>query len=151
MQPVAVQPVRRFFLAKVRPVARPSPVFGSRHQTRSHWIAFNIAEQSEQVSVAVHQDRLETALKHMPCQSVTAVEALGVDAVDMTHQSRQIGPMCVQHQVRVIAHHAISQQLSVESVHGLSEDGQVQGSIVIAAIDEFAPVSTRGDVTDGSG
>ena len=51
----------------------------------------------------VHQDYFEPALKQMPHQRVALVECLGVHAVHMPHQTRQIGLARVQHQVTVTA------------------------------------------------
>ena len=87
----------------------------------------------------------------MPHQRVALVECLGVHAVHMPHQTRQIGLARVQYQVIVISHLAIGQHLSIEPVHRLNDDFQVRGPVLLVAVDRLTAGATRGDVVDGTG
>ncbi len=53
---------------------------------------------------------------------VPAIEGLGVDPVDVTHQQGEIGLPGVQDEVVVIAHQAIGQSLGVEARERLRYD-----------------------------
>jgi hypothetical protein len=53
---------------------------------------------------------------------VSAIEALGVDPVDVAHQQGEIGLPGVQHEVVVVVHQAIGQGLGVEARQRLRDD-----------------------------
>ena len=82
---------------------------------------------------------------------VPAIEGLGVDAVDVTHQQGEIGLPGVQHEVVVVAHQAIGQGFGVEAGQRLRHDLQQAVAILAIGKDVFAPVTTRGDVIHRAG
>ena len=104
VQAVAVEPAGLWRRTHVRPVTRPWPIASRRHHVRRDRVAFDIPTQGEQVGITIHQNGLEAALKQMPDHAVAAVVALGLDAVHVPQQARQIGVERVQHEVKVISH-----------------------------------------------
>ena len=76
---------------------------------------------------------------------------LGVDAVEMAHQARQVGLVRLQDEVVVVAHEAVGKDAGVEAVCGLGEDGQVLAAVFVAAVDGLATVAAGGDVVDDAG
>jgi hypothetical protein len=115
-------------------------------------LTFDIATQSQQVSLTVYQAGLEAAVEHRPHQAVATVEVLREDAVDMTHQPRKIRATRVQHQMEMLAHQAVGEHLRVKATHGLRNDGELHGSVSFVAIDRTATsVTTRSHVIHGTG
>jgi hypothetical protein len=87
----------------------------------------------------------------MPNQAVAVVVSLGVDAVHVPHQARQIGLARVQHEVKVVSHQAIGQHLGIEALHRLLDDGELRQPVSVIKIDRLAAVTSGGDVVDGAG
>ena len=109
----------------MREVARPRPLTRTPNQLRSHRIALDIPAQRQQVGITVHQDGFEPPLEQMPRKAMPLIESLGVDAIHMPHQPRQVAHAGVKHQVEVIAHQAVGQHLRVKALHGLRQDRQL--------------------------
>jgi hypothetical protein len=151
VQPMAVEPERGGHLTQVRLAAGPAPSVERFHQAGRDRVAFHIPAQRQQIGVAINQDRLEPPLEPMTDQAMPPVEGLGVDAVRMPHQPRQVALACVQHEVMVVAHLTVGVHLGVEPVHGRRQHVQLQQAVGIVAIDGLAPVTPRGDVVDGAG
>jgi hypothetical protein len=72
-------------------------------RSRSNRIEVDIAANLQQVSIPVNQDRLESALQHVPNQGVPAIESLRVHAIDVPHQARQVGSSCLHDDMVVIS------------------------------------------------
>jgi len=105
----------------------------------------------QQISIPVHQDRLEAPLEQVTHLLVSTVVGLGVDPVDVAHQQGEIALPGVQHEVVVVAHQAVGQGLGIEARECLRYD--LQHTLPVQVIDEdvLAPVATGGDVIDGAG
>ena len=91
------------------------------------------------------------ALEQVPHQSVPPVEGLGVDPVEVPHQSRQRARSGAQHQVVVIAHEAIGKHRRVEARGGFAQNRKVRLAVGGVTVDRLATVTARGDVEDGAG
>ena len=79
---------------------------------------------------------------------MAAVEALGVNAVDVTHHSRQVGLARMQHQMVVVAHQAVREQFSIEALERQGQHIKMQHAIFVVAINRLSAVTTRRDVMD---
>ena len=64
---------------------------------------------------ARHQHRFEPSLEQMTDQTVAPVEGLGVDAVEVPHQSRQLPRVRPHDEVILVAHQAVGQDIGVEA------------------------------------
>ena len=73
----------------------------------AHRVEHDIPGEFQQVAVLVHENRLESPLQYMPDPSVAAVEALGVDAVQLAHADGQVAVRRLDHQVVMVAHQAV--------------------------------------------
>jgi hypothetical protein len=107
--------------------------------------------QRQQVGVTVHQDGFESTLKEVSHEPVAPIEGLGVNAIQVTHQPRQICLPRMQHQVVMVAHLAIGEQLRVEPVYRMGDGVKLRLPIKVVPIDRFAPVAARRDVIDRVG
>jgi hypothetical protein len=87
---MAVEPGRGGHLTQVRLAAGPAPSLGRFRQARRNRVALHIPAQRQRIGVAINQDRLEPPLEQMSDEAMRAVEGLGVDAVQMSHQPRQV-------------------------------------------------------------
>lgn len=74
------------------------------------------------------------------------IEALGVDAVDLALQLRQVRLRRLQHEVEVIAHKAPGQRAGIEVRHRPAGHRQQRGAVFVVDEDRLAPVARRGDV-----
>ena len=84
-------------------VAAPAVGIGTINHLGAHRIEVNIPTDLQQVAVAVQQDGFEATLEQVPRELVAAVECLGVHAIDVAHQTRQIGLSRADDQVVVVA------------------------------------------------
>ncbi len=75
---------------------------------------------------------------------VPAVVGLGVDAVDVAHDARQVGPPRVQDEMVVIAHQAIGENAAVESRERPTQHVQPDLAVRVVVEDLFATVSSGG-------
>ena len=76
---------------------------------------------------------------------------LGIDAVDMAHQQRQIGLPRVQNKVVVVVHQAPCQGTSIKPMQRLAQNAQQVFAILVAQYDGLAPVAPRSDVIHSAG
>lgn len=112
---------------------------------------FSSTYRQKQVSVPVHQNRLEPPLEHMPHHTVPPVVRLCVHPVEMPHQQRQIALARVLYKMVVVAHEAVGQHLRIKALHALGHLGQQGTAIHIVFKNRLAPVPTRSHVVDRSG
>lgn len=89
--PVGLQPGGRRFLAAGGKVTAPGPVFEARDHAGAQRVEHDVARQFEQVAVALDENGLVAPLENMPHPRIGAVEALGVDAVELPHALREVG------------------------------------------------------------
>jgi hypothetical protein len=78
--------------------------------------------------------------------AVPAVEDLGVDAIEVPHEPRQVGLAGMQHEVVVVTHQAVGQHLRIEALYALGQHGEQGGAVGVVHEDGFAPVAA-GEVT----
>lgn len=71
----------------------------------------------------------------MAHQTVAPIERLGVDAVHVPHQAREIGVARMQNQMEMIAHLALRQDLRVETIHRLREHIELRRPVDFVVID----------------
>ena len=88
-------------------VAAPAVGIGTIDHVGAYRVEVNIATDLQQVAAAVHQSGFEAALEQVARELVAAVECLGVHAVDVARQARQIGFSGADDQVVVVAHQAV--------------------------------------------
>jgi len=79
---------------------------------------------------------------------VAAIEALGVNTIQVAHAFREIGFGRFDDQMIVIAHLAIGVAYPVESLANLAECFQPRHAIFIRAIDVLAPITSGSDVIE---
>jgi hypothetical protein len=116
-----------------------------------HRRRFDVLAGGQQVVVAVDQHALEAPLEHRAALAMAAVVGLGVDAVDVAHQARQIGLAREQQQLVVVVQQAVGQHLGVETRHALLDHRQQRLPIGIILEYGCLAVTTRGHVIDRAG
>ena len=103
VDPMHVEPIWPVGQTGQGSVAAPAVGIGTINHLGAHRIEVNIPTDLQQVAVAVHQDGFEATLEQVPRELVAAVECLGVHAIDVAHQTRQIGLSRADDQVVVVA------------------------------------------------
>ena len=94
---------------------------------------------------------LKQPLKQVADQPVASVELLGVHAVDVPHQARQVALPRVQHPMEVVAHLTVGQHLCVEPLHCLGDDVQLGRPVSVVPIDWLATITSCSDMVDRAG
>lgn len=69
-----------------------------------------------------------------------AIVGLGIDAIDVAHQARQIGLPRLQHKMVMVAHEAIGIDHRIEAVHALLDYGEQGGAIHVVLEDRLASI-----------
>jgi len=87
----------------------------------------------------------------MAYSMMSAVEALGVNAIQVAHAFREVGFRRFDNEMIVIAHQTVGVAYPVESLANLTEYIQPRYAILIREIDVFAPITTGGDVIERAG
>lgn len=132
----------------MRAITAPSPVLGVLDEACPHGVQINIAANLQHISVAIDQDRFEAPLEQMAKSLVPAVTLLGINAIHVTHESREICPMSLEHEVVVIGHQAIRETSGIETFQGLSNDIEERPSVSVVFEDRLTPVAARGYVIE---
>ncbi len=83
--------------------------------------------------------------------AMAAVEGLGVNAIDVPHQCRQIPLQRLNHEVVMVAHQAIREQPRVKPCQALRYDGQQASPVGVVNKDIFPSVTPGGDVIQRAG
>ena len=94
---------------------------------------------------------LKRPLEQVAHQPVASAELLGVHAVDVPHQPRQVALPRVQHPMEVVAHLAVGQQLRVEPLHRLGGDVQLGRPVNVVPIDRLSTFTSCSEVVDRAG
>ena len=87
---LGIQPIGPGRKACERAIAAPYIRIGALDHARAYRVKIDVSAHFQQVAITIHQYRLEAALKQMPAEKMAAVETLGVYAIDLPHQTRQI-------------------------------------------------------------
>lgn len=98
------------------------------------------------MGVLLHDDRFVTSLKNMPLAMMATVEALGVDAIQVTHAPRQIGLRRFDQQVIMIRHQTIGVTAPTKALNCVAQQREKQFTVVVLQEDIFASISSRGDM-----
>jgi hypothetical protein len=77
-----------------------------------------------------------------------AVEALGVDPVQVPHTAREIRIWSLHDPMKMVAHLAIGVDAPAKALGGLRQDMQPFGTTGIFKKDLFAPISPRSNVVE---
>jgi hypothetical protein len=101
------KPGRRPHEAEGRTQARPAVVLRSVHHPRPEGVEDDVSRQLEQVRFTLHEDPRETPLEDVAHAVVSAVEALSVDAIQLSHAPGEVGPGCLEEKMVVVCHQAV--------------------------------------------
>ena len=133
--------------------AAPWPVFGSLDQVCPQGVPLDVATGREQVLVALHRERLETALVDVPAAPAVAVRvpALRVGQRQPADKPREFAvPARPDDQMPVVGHHAIGQQPCPLALDSLLQN-PLKGLVVTVVLEDgHAGVGTIEDVIDQS-
>ena len=100
------------------PEARPSPLICSGDEIRSQSVSFDVAADGEEVFVALHGERLESALVEwsFPGGSMSGMPSLRMRDGHPSHEFGQIvvcSAFWPEHQVPVIRHHGVGRLILI--------------------------------------
>jgi hypothetical protein len=87
----------------------------------------------------------------MAAAAVPSVEALCVDAIQLSHSNREVGLRCFDQQVVVVAHQAVGVAEPGEAVDDAGERCEEGGPVVGVEIDVLASVAARDQVVETIG
>ena len=93
----------------------------------------------------------EAPLKHMADAGMGAVEALGIDTVQLAHAFGEVGIGRFDEQVIMIGHLAISVTDPVEAPADFGKRFEPGEAIVVGQKNILAPIAARGDVIKRAG
>lgn len=129
-QRLALQPVPLLCQGQVTCVTAPGIIIQLPDQPGTEGITVDIAQDFEQMTVILNQNGLVTSAKQLPVLPVGTIEVLGIDAIDVTHATRQIPLRGLEQQVIMVGHQAVSRNLHIPALGGLANDFQ-KSSIII--------------------
>ena len=99
----------------------PQPILGARHQVGTHGVAFDVAEDHEQVLVVLNGERPEAPLPDMAAAVVVLVVAADVGGKQPAHVVTEltvlIGP---EGEVKVVWHQGVGEQTHPGALAGLA-------------------------------
>ena len=89
--------------------ARPTPTLAMRHQARTDWIAFDVAQHSEQVIVFLDWKGPESALPNMAAAVIVLMVTTHMGREQLHHAITQFSILArPKRQVEMVGHQAIS-------------------------------------------
>lgn len=92
--------------------------------------------------------RAVATLKEVPDAPATAVEGLGVDAVQVAHTAGEVGIERAHEQVVVVRHQAVAQAAPPEALECRFQDFQEGAPVAVVSVDRATLVPARGQVED---
>jgi hypothetical protein len=110
----------------------------------------DIACQFQQVGVPLQKDRLVTTLENVADATVYLVDPLRVDAVQLACPLGEIGIQRLNEQVIMVAHQAVGVHQPVEPTTDTPKHIKEGMAVPIAEVNVLFPVTTRGDVVQGT-
>lgn len=140
-EPGWAQPDRRL-------VARPRPFADTLAQLCSQRVAEDVADGGEQVFVLLHEERAVAALEEVAVAAVAAVEALGVDTVQVPHAAGEVRLRRLHEQVVVVRHQAVREPLPAVALAAERECLEEALAVCRVPVDRLALVPTCDDVED---
>src|SRR2546425_8503175 len=87
----------------------------------------------------------------MPHPRMAAIEALGVDPVELPHPGGEIPLRGLQQQMVMVAHQTVGMAPPVIAYHSLFQDGEKRLPILLVEVDSLAGIAAGGDVVEGAG
>jgi hypothetical protein len=103
------------------------------------------------VRLALDQHRVEAALEDVADALVAAVEALGIEAIDVAHSGREIRARRLDHQMVVVGHQAVGVAAPAAAPDDFAERLQELATVGVDEEDGRAVVAARGDVVERAG
>jgi hypothetical protein len=94
---------------------------------------------------------MEAPLEHVADKSMPTIESLAIDAIDVTHQPRQVRPLRLQDEVVVVAHQAEGEHQRIAALQALVDDRQQRLPIGVVGKDALAAIAAGGDVVGRAG
>jgi hypothetical protein len=86
------------------------------------------------MALLLHQDGLESPLQDVPDTSVTPIEVLCVDTIEVAHSTREVCVRGLDQKVIVIGHQAVAMTYPVKALHYIPQTLQKRAPIVIIDI-----------------
>jgi hypothetical protein len=87
-------------------------------------------------------------LQDVPDTSVTPIEALCVDTIEVAHPTREVCVRRLDQKVIVVGHQAVAVTYPVEALYYISHPLQKRAPIVVIDIDILSSIAARGYVID---
>ena len=84
-------------------------------------VSVNISDQLQQITVGVQQYRLVSAAEQRAVAMVSAIESLGVNAVDVPHASGEIGIRCLDQEMMVVGQQTEGRNAKIPGLRGFLE------------------------------
>lgn len=84
----------------------------------------------------------------MPHPAVTAIKALGVDAVEVAHTLGEVGLRGFHQEMIVVTHQTVGMHPPVKSLSRAGQHVQAALSVSVVRIDRLLAVAPRGDVVE---
>ena len=106
-RPSVRQPRWRGFGANHGSIGVPRPVVDPRHHPGPHGIEYDIARQFQEVGIFLHQDGFVTPLEYLSDPTISAVDVLRENAIELAHASGKVPFNRLDPEMVVVAHQAI--------------------------------------------
>jgi hypothetical protein len=111
----------------------------------------DVFEKLKQVGICIHKNRLVAAAEERPVVTVTAIETLRVNAVDMSHDSCDIAGRRLNKKVIMIGEQAIGGYSELPHLARVLYDGDKMSVVLLVEIDELRSSPPVDDVIPGIG
>ena len=114
-------------------------------------VEMEIADQLQEIGVAITEDRLVTSLKHMPSLVVAVVVVLAICELERLHGARQRDRAGLQQQMEVIGHQHIGIERTAVPAAIAGEPREIGCGIGIVVEDDATAVPTGNHMIEGAG
>jgi hypothetical protein len=116
---------------------RPGPVLRTLDQVSAQRIAFDIAQDAEQVLVLGDRERFEPTLPNMPAGAVTAMVAADMSGEQPTHPGAEVRvPGRPEHEVKVVRHETVGEQAHGHA-RGRAPQEAEEGGIIVGIVEDL--------------
>src|SRR6056297_1816470 len=102
------------------------------------------------MAVLLDQNRLVAAPEELSVLPMGAIEALGIDAIDVPHATRQPPLRSLQQQMIMIGQQAVSRDVHIPALRRLAEDFQKRRKIIRLKKNIFSSAAAIHDVVPGA-
>jgi hypothetical protein len=114
-------------------------------------IASDVADRPKEAWPVLDESGLEAALEKVAHATMTAVEPLSVDGVDVMHARREVGIRRPHQEVVVVSHQTEGEQRPRLSTQGRLEYVEEAVSVFVVPVDRATLVPASEDVVDPAG